>query len=140
MFHLFHPALVHFAVAFLVGGGLCEAWGLLARRPGLERFGGTLVLIGAASLVPVLFSGYLAANSVDLTPRAAAVLDVHEAVAWLIAAAFVAALFWKGWCRGEIPARQRRLYALLLLLAVLLTAYGALLGGEMVYLHGVGVR
>jgi len=140
MFHLFHPALVHFAVAFLVGGGLCEAWGLLGRRPAVERFGATLVLVGTASLVPVLFSGYLAANSVDFTPQAARVLDLHETSAWLIAAVFVAALFWKGWCRGEIPASQRPSYALLLLVAVLLTAYGALLGGEMVYVHAVGVR
>jgi uncharacterized membrane protein len=140
MFHLFHPALVHFAVAFLIGGGLCEAWGLLGRRPAVERFGGTLVLIGTISLVPVLFSGYLAANSVDLTAQGAEVLGVHETTAWLISAVFVAALFWKGWCRGEIPATQRRFYALLLLAAVLLTGYGALLGGELVYVHAVGVR
>ena len=58
----------------------------------------------------------------------------------LIAAAFVASLFWKAWFRGELPTEQRRFHALLLLLAVGLVIYGALLGGEMVYLNGVGVQ
>ena len=51
-----------------------------------------------------------------------------------------ALLFWKGWYRGSVPEAQRHYYAMALLLGVLLVSYGALLGGDLVYMHGVGVR
>jgi len=140
MLHLFHPALVHFSVAFLIFGALCEAWGLLALRPAAASFGGKLVVVGVLSLTLTVLSGYVAANSVSLTPEAQRLLDAHELNAWLVAGVYMAALFWKGWVRGELPREQRVLYALLLIAAAGLTAYSALLGGEMVYLHGAGVR
>jgi len=140
MWHLFHPALVHFTVAFLVVGGCCEAWGMLGRRENLARWGGVLVLIGTLSLLPTLVSGYLAANTVAVSLPAQRVLDAHEANAFALAALLVVAVFWKGWFRGRLPPSQRPWYAVLLLIAVALTVYGALLGGEMVYVHAVGIR
>ena len=88
MLHLFHPAVVHFPVALLVLGGLCEAGGLLA-------------------WIPTVVTGYLAANTVLLSGPARPVFDLHELNGWLIGVALV--------------------------------AWGAWLGGEMVYGHGVGV-
>ena len=54
MLHLFHPAFLHFTVAFLVAGGGLEAWGLLADREGPRRLGSTLLLIGLVSLIPTI--------------------------------------------------------------------------------------
>ena len=62
MLHLFHPALVHFSVAFLIAGGVLEAWGILTRRAGPEKFGAVLVLAGTVSLLPTVVAGTLAAN------------------------------------------------------------------------------
>ena len=139
MLHLIHPALVHFSVAFLVAGGLTEAWGLLRDHPPSERFGATLVLIGTLSLLPTIVSGYLAANSVSVGAQAKATLDAHESNGLLVLGLFVGAHFWKGWSGGTLGPAQRKLYAVLLLAGVLLAAYSALLGGELVYLAGVGV-
>ena len=140
MLHLIHPAMVHFSVAFLVLGGSCEAWGLLARRQGPTEFGGTMVVIGVLTLPVTLVSGYLAANTVDVSDTSVRLIAAHELNAWLVATVFVAAIFWKAWHRGKIPLGQRAPYALLLIASVVLTIYSALLGGEMVYLHGVGVK
>ena len=129
MLHLIHPALVHFSVALLVLGGVWEAVALLRARDDAARFGGRLVLLGTLSLLPTLVTGYLAANSVDLTPESAPLLAAHENNGLFLLGVFVACLFWKGWYRGEIPAGQRRLYALLVLVGVALAVYGALLGG-----------
>ena len=63
--HLFHPAMVHFTIAFLFCGALTLAWALLAEREGLERFGQRLYLLGAASLVLTLFTGFLAENTIE---------------------------------------------------------------------------
>ena len=73
MLHLLPPAAVHFSVAFLVAGGLGESFGILLRRPGIERWSGTLVLLGTLSLFPTVVTGFLAENvlrpSEDLASR-----------------------------------------------------------------------
>jgi len=135
-----HPALVHFSVAFLVVGASCEAYGMLKRREAAERFGSRLLWIGAASLCLTLSSGYVAANTVSVGPAATELLEAHERNGWFLLGLIVAVLFWKGWSQGRIPDSQRLIFALLLLAVVALTIYSALLGGQMVYVHGVGVR
>ena len=139
MLHLLHPPLVHFTVALLVLGGSLEAWGLLARRDGPLRLGAALVLLGSATVPLTMFTGYIAANTVHVPERAARTLALHELDAWLIAATFGGALFWKGWYGGRVPERHRVPYAALLALGVLLVVWAAFLGGELVYVNGVGV-
>ena len=140
MLHLFHPAVVHLTVAFLLVGGLIEATALLAQREDAARFGARLFVIGAASLVFTVLTGYLAENSLDPDPAAARVLESHELNGWLLLAAVVAALFWKGWHRGKLPAGQGSAYALFLIFIAGLVLYGGWLGGRMVYVHGLGVQ
>ena len=130
---------MHFSVAFLVVGGLCEAWGILSGRGRLEGFGAMLVAVGTASLIPTVATGFLAENSVTLPDGADSILERHESVGLVVLAVFLVSQLWKAWLRGRIPPSQRRVYAVLLLAMVALVGYGALLGGEMVYLRGVGV-
>ena len=140
MLHLFHPALVHFSVAFLVFGGLTEAFGIFAKRPRASLFGGVLVLLGTVSLLLTILTGYIAANTIEVPARVADLLWAHERNGWFVFGLFFASQFWKAWNRGELPGVQRRLYAALLLVAVGLVVYSAWLGAEMVYDHGVGTR
>ncbi len=139
MLHLIHPAFVHFSIALLILGGVIEAAGLFASREPLARFGGTLLVLGTLSLVPTIVTGFLAANTVTPGDGATGLLGSHERNGLLLLGCFVALQFWKAWYRGQLPASQRRLYAVLLLVGVLLVGYSAWLGGQLVYLHGVGV-
>ena len=139
MLHLIHPILVHFSVALLVVGASSEAWGLLRRSERPHSFGAALVLAGTISLVPTIAAGFLAVNSVSLTSWSEPVAGRHEQTGLLVLAAFLASQFWKGWVGGRIPESQRVAYAALLIAGVALVVYGAFLGGELVYVHGVGV-
>ena len=139
MLHLIHPALVHVSVAFVVVGGLCEIWARLRDHEAGARWAGPLLLVGLASLIPTIVTGYLAANTAPALDARSATLGAHERNGWILLGFFTLALFWKAWVRGQLPEGQRRLYALALVVGVLLTAYSAILGGEMVYLVGVGV-
>lgn len=139
MLHLIHPALVHFSVAFIVAGGTGEVWGMLARREPVRRWGAALVLVGLVSLVPTLASGYLAANTLRVPATAVPLLDAHERNGWILLGLLVLAQFWKAWCRGRVPERQRWLYASVTIGAVLTAIYSAWLGGRLVYGHGIGV-
>jgi len=140
MMHLFHPAVVHFSIALLVLGGLWEAWGQLTGGATSIRRGGIMTIVGTLTLLPTLVTGYLAANSVPVPDSAKTAFSLHELNGWVVAALFVGLLFWKGWYRGSVPESQQRFYAVALLLGVLLVCYGALLGGDLVFMHGVGVR
>lgn len=139
MTHLIHPGVVHFAVAFLVVGGCAEAFGLIARRAAWSRFGAPWVVIGTVWLVPTLVTGFLAQNAVDVPAGAEGTLALHERIGLALFAVFAVALFWKAWVRGQLPDSHRLPYAVYLLAGVLLAAYGAFLGGELVYVHAVGV-
>jgi len=140
MLHLAHPVFVHFTVALLVTGGLVESVGILARRPAAERFGSVLVLAGTVSLLPTLVTGALAAKVLEVRGEAALVLAGHETRGWVLAGWFVALVFWKAWFRGALPGAQRTAYAVLLVVGVVLVLWNGLVGGELVYVHGVGVR
>jgi uncharacterized membrane protein len=137
--HLVHPALVHFSVALLVIGAACEVVGLYRRHERALFFGSVLVLAGTATLPFTVATGFLASNVLDLDPASRALVERHERIGLLVLGVFVASQFWKAWFRGRIPEGQRLPYSMLLVVGVVLLAYGALLGGEMVYLHGVGV-
>jgi uncharacterized membrane protein len=139
MLHLFHPALVHFSVAFLIVGGCAEIFGALAGRDATRRWGATLVLVGLVSLVPTIASWHLAANTLAIPQASHSLLEAHERTGWILLGLLLAAQFWKAWCGGRVPDRLRWIYLTVLAAAVLLVAYGAWLGGRMVFDRGIGV-
>ena len=140
MLHLIHPVLVHLTVAFLVAGGLAEAYGIVRRQERAERFGGALVVFGTMSLIPTIVAGFLAENSLTLTVAGGEAVDDHERLGLIVLGVFVPLLLAKAWGRGRPPERWRGLYAATLLVGVLVAAGAAYLGGVMVYELGVGVR
>ncbi len=139
MLHLIHPVIVHVTVAFLIVGGLVEAFGIVGRRAGAEKFGGVLVVLGIASLVPAIAAGFLAANVVTLSPAGAEALGDHERLGLLAFGVFVPLLLMKAWGRGRPPEGWRGVYAVVLLVGVGLAVATAYHGGFMVYELGVGV-
>jgi uncharacterized membrane protein len=139
LLHLIHPVLVHATVAFLIVGGLVEAYGIVRRREGLERFGGALVVLGTVSLVPSIVAGFLAENSLTLSVAGGEAVDDHERLGLLVLGMFAPLLLMKAWGRGRPPERWRVLYAAGLIVGVGLAAAAAYEGGFMVYELGVGV-
>jgi len=139
MLHLIHPVFVHATVAFLIVGGLLEAYGIGKRREATERFGGGLVVLGTASLLPAIVAGFLAENSLTLTPAGGEAVADHERLGLMVFGVFVPLLLMKAWGRGRPPENWRGLYAAGLLVGVGLTVAAAYHGGFMVYELGVGV-
>lgn len=139
MLHLIHPVLVHATLAFLIVGGLVEAYGVGRRREDAARFGGILVVLGTVSLVPTIIAGFLAENALTLSREAADAVDEHERFGLFVFGVFVPLLLMKAWGRGRPPEGLRGLYAVGLVVGVALATAAAYLGGVMVYELGVGV-
>ena len=140
MLHLLHPALVHFSIAFLVTGAVCEASGIFKAREGLEKFGGTLVLLGTLSLFPTVVTGFLAKNSIAIPTGAMDVVALHERLELIASALFIGSQFLKAWGGGRLASGLRLPYALVLLVGVVVVVAGAATGGHMVYRHSVGIE
>ena len=140
MLHLFHPALVHFTVAFVVTGAAVEIWAILRGHARAERWGEQLLALGLASLVVTVASGYLAANTLPGPPGDGLLLAAHERNGWILLGLLLAAQFWKSWCGGRLVGRAAQLYTALLAAVLVAVAWSAWLGGQMVYVHGIGVR
>lgn len=139
MLHLFHPALVHFTVAFIVTGAAVELWGMRG-LPRAERWGGQMLALGLASLVVTVASGYLAANTLPSPPGDGRLLAAHERNGWILLGLLFTGQFWKSWCGGRVEGRGRGLYAVLLVGVLVAVWWSAWLGGQMVYVQGIGVR
>jgi len=137
--HLFHPAFVHFGVAFIATGALLEAWGLFRDHEPSRRYGAPLLGAGTLVLIAVVASGYLAANTIVLQDAARETLKVHERNGWILLAALVLLHFWKSWSGERLPRFQEKLYALALVGVVGWMAWSAYLGGRLVYTFGTGV-
>ncbi|MDH3626124.1 MAG: DUF2231 domain-containing protein [Acidobacteriota bacterium] len=138
MLRWFHPAVVHFSIAFLAAGGAVGCLGYLSRRPRWIRVGHQLLAVGSLCLLPTLVTGYLAANSVTTGAVATELLADHEVAGWILTGCAAITLLWLGSYRGEIPAGQRNPFAIWLAILVSAVLYAALLGGKLVYIYQVG--
>lgn len=52
-----HLFVAHFPVALLVTGAAADLWGAVLRRPGVRRWAGGLLVLGAAAALVALFTG-----------------------------------------------------------------------------------
>ncbi|GAB4366274.1 MAG: hypothetical protein Kow0042_06060 [Calditrichia bacterium] len=84
-------------------------------------------------------SGLLAEHKARFSPTAEAVFEVHETMAFITVGILFSLLFWRIGCRGRFPEKKRMLYLFISIIGVMAVFYGAYLGGELVYKHGINV-
>lgn len=134
----FHPVLIHFPIAFLLGGvavGLYAAW---RRWPELESVATGLLFTGFLFGVLTALSGVLAMYTApDNTETAERLMPIHL---WVQVAAIV--LFglacWGRWrARGRPPGAFTRLLGVV---GAVVLIVGSAIGGYMVYHAGAGIE
>lgn len=132
-----HPAVVHFAIAWLLAATALDVMAASRQRQDLARFGLGLLLAGEVAAVVAAAAGLLAYFTVPThTEQAHVRMLIHPLVAGSAAMLFgiIALLRWKR--RDAVPSRV--LAGASLVAAGLLIA-GATLGGQLVFHDGVGV-
>jgi uncharacterized membrane protein len=130
-----HPLLVHFPVALLTFGTGADLIAAARKSSSAPVVGWWAQLAGTAGILISVASGLVAKGRIgDLSLLM--LLETHEQLAFLAAAAFLALTIWRVGNRGRIPSRP---YLGLLIVATLLVWGTAWFGGELVYRHGIGV-
>jgi uncharacterized membrane protein len=140
MITIFHPAIVHFAIALLLVGPAMDTAGLLLRREALLLTGKWNTVIGAAMLVLAELSGLSATSSLSTHSAAGqALLNLHTALGHLCLLLWIPIAVWRAVSQQLIPKRARTIYLTLGYTGAALMLSQAALGAALVYRHGVGL-
>jgi uncharacterized membrane protein len=130
---------VHFPLALLPVSTLLEIASAVFRKRELSTAGWWVQLLGVVGIGAAVLTGLLAEARAGVAGETHARLEVHSQTAFFAAAVWASMLLWRIAQRTEIP-RPRILYLLLMVAGTLLLIEVGFLGGELVFLHGVGVR
>ena len=139
----FHPLFVHFPIALLIAAWLLTVLGVVLRREGLHRAATWNLVLGGVGAAVAAFTGLRGAETV--TPHnfeIHEVMELHERLGLSVAWGTGALLAWRGLRRRVWPARcaEQAGQTALLTLIIGCLAYGAYLGGRLVYEYGVGTN
>lgn len=140
MFIEFHPGMVQFAVALLIASVVLDTIGVALTRDSFIMAGFFNLVGGAAFAVLGVVSGFLAKASLPARPPAGmSLLALHEVVTFAGVLGFLGLAVWRGLMRGRVPLRGRSFYLAVGFTCALVLITGAVIGGVMVYRHGLGV-
>ena len=133
-----HPILVHFPLALLMASFLVEGLALILRRPALHVVSLWNLGLGVLGAVGAVLSGRQAMAMAKHSMEIYEVMAIHERVGYLVLLGGVLILAWRLFLRDS--GGRLAQWAAWLLLGLLCAgmAYGAHLGGRMVYEFGVG--
>lgn len=133
-----HPLVVHFPIALLLTAVVLDVLALILKRPPLHRVGLWNLTLGTLGAGMAVWTGYRAAGIATHTFEIHQVMELHRrlGIATLVLAGLVVA--WRLWKRDDLGSQARLLMFLVLLVMIGTLAYGAHLGGRLVYEFGVG--
>ena len=135
-----HPVVLHFAVGLLLTAPICDVLGLVLRREPLLQAGKWMTLAGTVAAGLSLVTG-LAAEAA-LGPHSAAgeaLLHIHKALGIVLVAAWAPVAAWRALSKLPLPLRARTLYLAAAFSAAAILTVETVLGGTLVYRHGVGL-
>ena len=133
-----HPLLVHFPIALLLTALGIDLLALMLRRPALHRVALWNLALGTVGAGAAVWSGYQAAEIAKHTFEIHQVMELHRKLG--IATLVIGVLVTLGRLvvRDRLPGWARAVSLILMLGMGGTLAYGAHLGGRLVYEFGVG--
>jgi uncharacterized membrane protein len=133
-----HPALVHFPIAFFLGGVTLDLYAWWMRREDLARIAIGLLAAGVVMAVPTALAGLLAFFTVPAHTAAAHDIMIWHLVSEVAAVALFTAVVIVRWRNGlALPGAAARGLGLLAAVILLVASY---LGGVLPYHEGAGVN
>ena len=137
---IFHPIIVHFAIALFLFGCATDFLGSVRSQPKWQEVGRSCFFSGVIALGLAVLSGWIEQE----LPRPATVFDEqmrvvlfrHEYLGYGLFAFFLVLAIVRSRVHGRLPM----IFVLLSMLGSIGVIIQGYLGGELVYRYGVGVR
>jgi uncharacterized membrane protein len=135
-----HPLVIHFPIALLSVGLLCDLLARVSRRDSLRNCGWWCQAFGMAGIVGAALTGLIAESTVAHSDASHNIMQTHKTLELVAVGIFALLFIWRGIGRSRLPERlfPSAVYLVLAASAVGLMFYGAHLGGRLVYEFGVG--
>lgn len=139
---LFHPIVVHFAIALLSLAVVLEFLFLISKKENHWQLAGQMMVAGTVFAILAVITGHLAYDQVEIKKSVEALVHSHRDTGTIAMWGFIVLTAIRfAFIRFSLFKKPIKwLYYLLVIFAVTFLFRTGLLGGEMVYFHGVGVQ
>ena len=138
---IFHPMLVHFPIALIIGSFAAMAAYAATRNEFFSRVGAWTVTLGAVAAVAAGIAGKVAEANATHTEEAHEILkNFHEPLAYAVIGLTVLLSFWGFACKWKFKGVNLAAYILVLGLAVGAAGLTGHFGARMVYEEGMGIN
>lgn len=138
---LWHPIIVHFAIALLSIAIITDLIYLISKKEHFMQIATYLLLTGTVSAIAAVLTGHQAEEAVLKTPEIEALISAHknsgEITMWIFIAVAALRFPYIKFKLFEKPLKW--IYYLGSIIALTFLLRTGILGGEMVYIHGVGI-
>jgi uncharacterized membrane protein len=140
--YFLHPIIVHFAIALLSVAVICDFLYLISQKENFRQISNYLLVIGTLSAVGAVLTGNQAFKVIEMTPEIEKLVNDHRSAGQLAMWIFIALtgmrflLIKLQWFAKPF----KWIYYLFGMVALVFLFRTGLLGGKMVYIHGVGVH
>lgn len=132
--------MLHFAVGLLLTAPICDVLGLVLRREPLLFAGRWMTVSGTIAAALSLVTGLGAEAALGPTSAAGeALLHLHKALGIVLVLAWVPVAAWRLGSKLPLPLRARTLYLAAAFSAAVVLTVETVLGGALVFRHGVGL-
>lgn len=135
-----HPMVIHFPIALLNAFLLMEVLGAFFRSESLRIAAGWMLYLGTVGAAAAVAAGLRAGATVPHTDEVHAIMTRHMYLGITVLVLAVILSIWRIRSGGRFSFRSQIFHILVALLVSGVMAFGADLGGLMVYGHGVGVK
>src|SRR3972149_6567476 len=135
-----HPMIVHFTIALLTIGFLCDLLAKFTKNESLKNAAWWNLLFGFLAIIGTALTGWLAARSEPHTEAAHEIIEIHETLGFTALGIFAVLLLWRILIRVNVATRFMVLSTILWLIGVGVIFAGGYYGGKLVYEFGVGVK
>lgn len=137
---LWHPIVVHFAIALLSIAVITDFIYLITKRENFRYIATYLLLLGTASAIAAVLTGHQAEDAVLKNPQVENLIKTHknfgEITMWIFIILTAIRFVYIKFRPFEKPIKW--FYYIVGIIAFLFLLRTGILGGEMVYIHGVG--
>lgn len=128
-----HAAMVHLPIAWTMLLCLTDIATFLLGRRELRKAGLYLAVLALCSCLPAAISGLWRLDHLPQEPAAVAPALVHRNIMYVSSALLATLVALRGWRRNELAGIYRAVYMALVAMVTTLVAFGAHLGGALVY-------
>lgn len=139
---LWHPIIVHFAIALLSIAVITDFLFLITKKEHFQQIATYLLLLGTLSAIGAVLTGHQAENVVLKTPLIENLIHTHQTAGtitmWIFIVLVIIRLAFIKFRLFEKPVKW--IYYLIGLAGFIFLLRTGILGGEMVYIHGVGIE